>query len=51
MGWVIRSQNDTEDLAVVQCSPGARQYIHMQESVSSLIQLVIPGKLGYLASK
>lgn len=47
----MRSQNDTEDQAVVQCSPDARQYIHMQESVSSLMQLVIPGKLGYLASE
>ena len=49
--WVVRSQNDTEDQAVVQCSPDARQNVHMQESVSSLIQLVIPGKLGYLASE
>lgn len=47
----MRSQNDTEDQAVVQCLPDARQYIHMQESVSSLMQLVIPGKLGYLASE
>jgi len=29
----MRSQNDTEDQAVVQCSPDARQYVHMQESV------------------
>ena len=35
----MRSQNDTEDQAVVQCSPDARQYIHLQESVSSLIQV------------
>ena len=43
----MRSQNDTEDQAVVQCSPDARQYVRMKvfySRLSPLTQLVIPGK-------
>ena len=30
VGWVRRSQNDTEDQPVVQCSPDTRQCVQIQ---------------------